>query len=188
MKRLIFIALVSSALCFPAKGQVSLPDGYQLADSLYYHETADLDSTLYGRDIFNFLSGGGSAAVRIHQSSAVKSMVESQIESNRSRKMRGYRIRIFFDKSQSARSASEAALYRFKVLNPGVSAYRSFSSPYFRVTVGDYRNKSEALAALGAIKQQFPAAFIVQERFKYPAVENRSAYRVDTLKVLKKVN
>ncbi|MBR5924690.1 MAG: SPOR domain-containing protein, partial [Bacteroidales bacterium] len=114
--------------------------------------------------------------------------VETRIRSNRSKTFSGYRIRIFFDNSQTARTASEAALYRFKVLNPGVSAYRSFSSPYFRVTVGDYRNKSEALAALGAIKQQFPSAFIVQERFKYPAVKNRSAYRVDTLKVLKKVN
>ena len=143
--------------------------------------------------VFSFASNAqDTTAVRpgklvIDQTQAVQKAMSTHISRNASRRQSGYRIRIFFDNSQTARTASEAALYRFKVLNPGMSAYRSFSSPYFRVTVGDFRNKSEALAALGPIKAQFPSAFIVQERFKYPAVENRSAYRVDTLKVLKKV-
>ena len=171
MKRLIFIALVSSALCFPAKGQVSLPDGYQLADSLYYHETADLDSTLYGRDIFNFLSGGGSAAVRIHQSSAVKSMVESQIESNRSRKMRGYRIRIFFDNSQNARNASAGIEGGFHSRFPGIKSYRTYEDPFFKVLVGDFRTRSEAMEFLLRIKGSYPAACIVASEINYPIVD-----------------
>lgn len=182
MKRLVIVILV--LLSFAARAQQMVPPGYVLVDSLVFTPLAAVDSTLEGSSIFNALPDG----VTVRQSGVIRNAVETRIRSNRDKQFSGYRIRIFFDNSQSARSASEAALYRFKVLNPGVSAYRSFSSPYFRVTVGDYRNKSEALAALGAIKQQFPSAFIVQERFKYPAVENRSAYRVDTLKVLKKVN
>ena len=182
MKRLVIVILV--LLPFAARAQQTVPPGYALVDSLVFTPLAAVDSTLEGSSIFNALPDG----VTVRQSGVIRNAVETRIRANRSKQFSGYRIRIFFDNSQSARSASEAALYRFKVLNPGVSAYRSFSSPYFRVTVGDYRNKSEALAALGAIKQQFPSAFIVQERFKYPAVENRSAYRVDTLKVLKKVN
>lgn len=182
MKRLVIVILV--LLPFAARAQQTVPPGYVLVDSLVFTPLAAVDSTLEGSSIFNALPDG----ITVRQSGIIRNAVETRIRANRDKQFSGYRIRIFFDNSQSARSASEAALYRFKVLNPGVSAYRSFSSPYFRVTVGDYRNKSEALAALGAIKQQFPSAFIVQERFKYPAVENRSAYRVDTLKVLKKVN
>ena len=184
MKRIViaFSILICAAFC--ARAQQVVPPGYVLVDSLVFTPLAAVDSTLEGSTIFNVMPEG----VNVKQSGMIRNAVETRIRSNRSKQYSGYRIRIFFDNSQSARGASEAALYRFKVLNPGVSAYRSFSSPYFRVTVGDYRNKSEALAALGAIKQQFPSAFIVQERFKYPAVENRSAFRVDTLKVLKKVN
>ena len=182
MKRLVIAILV--LLPFAARAQQTVPPGYVLVDSLVFTPLAAVDSTLEGSSIFNAMPD----RVTVNQSGVIRNAVETRIRANRGKQFSGYRIRIFFDNSQSARSASEAALYRFKVLNPGVSAYRSFSSPYFRVTVGDYRNKSEALAALGAIKQQFPSAFIVQERFKYPAVENRSAYRVDTLKVLKKVN
>ena len=68
-----------------------------------------------------------------------------------------------------------------------MSAYRRFTSPYFKVTVGDYRNKSEALAALKDIKKDFPTAFIVRERFRYPSLGNTSAYKVDTLKILKPI-
>ena len=182
MKRLLIAISILFSLC--ASAQQVVPPGYELVDSLVFTPLASVDSTLEGSTIFNVLPD----AVSVTQSGTIRNAVETRIRSNRGKMFNGYRIRIFFDNSQSARSASEAALYRFKVLNPGISAYRSFSSPYFRVTVGDYRNKSEALAALGAIKQQFPSAFIVQERCKSPAVENRSAYRVDTLKVLKKVN
>ena len=182
MKRLLIALLVLFSLS--ARAQQAVPPGYVLVDSLVFTPLAAVDSTLEGSTIFNVLPDG----VEVRQSGTIRNAVETRIRSNRGKMVNAYRIRIFFDNSQSARTASEAALYRFKVLNPGISAYRSFSSPYFRVTVGDYRNKSEALAALGAIKQQFPSAFIVQERFKYPAMENRSAYRVDTLKVLKKVN
>ena len=184
MKKLIIAILAlfcAAALC---RSQQVVPPGYVLVDSLIFTPLATVDSTLEGSTIFNVMPDG----VSVKQSGVIRNAVETRIRANRSKQVSGYRIRIFFDNSQTARGASEAALYKFKVLNPGVSAYRSFSSPYFRVTVGDYRNKSEALAALGAIKQQFPSAFIVQERFKYPAMENRSAFRVDTIKVLKKVN
>lgn len=181
MKRLLIAIFV--LLPFAARAQQVVPPGYVLVDSLIFTPLAAVDSTLEGSTIFNVLPEG----VNVRQSGIIRNAVETRIRANRGKMVSGYRIRIFFDNSQTARTASEAALYRFKVLNPGMSAYRSFSSPYFRVTVGDFRNKSEALAALGPIKAQFPSAFIVQERFKYPAVENRSAYRVDTLKVLKKV-
>ena len=162
MKRLVIAILI--LLPFAARAQQVVPPGYVLVDSLVFTPLAAVDSTLEGSTIFNALPD----RVTVRQSGVIRNAVETRIRANRGKQFNGYRIRIFFDNSQSARSASEAALYRFKVLNPGVS--------------------SEALAALGAIKQQFPSAFIVQERFKYPAVENRSAYRVDTLKVLKKVD
>lgn len=182
MKKLLlsaFAVLVSGSV---VRAQ-EVPDGYMLVDSLVFTPVTAVDTSLAGSSIFSVLPDN----VSVHQGSLVRDAVESRIRQNRSRVVNGYRIRIFFDNSQTARSGSEAALYRFKVQNPGVSAYRSFANPYFKVTVGDYRTKSEALEALAAIKVQFPTAFIVKERFKYPAMDKVAAYRVDTLRILKPV-
>ena len=182
MKRIaiIFTAIVCA---FGLQAQQVPPPGYVIVDSLVFTPISSVGSTLEGSTIFTVLPEN----VRVSQSGIVRNAVETRTRANRGKMHNGYRIRIFFDNSQSARGASEAALYRFKVQNPGISAYRSFSSPYFKVTVGDFRNKSEAMEALGPIKQQFPSAFIVRERFKYPSIAKKSGYKVDTLRILKKV-
>ncbi len=184
MKRLFSILFCATAFACAAHAQHTTPPGYELVDSLVFTPLAVVDSTLEGSTVFSVMPDN----VHVSQSGVIRNTVESRIRSNRDRQYSGYRIRIFFDNGQNARAESEAALYRFKVLNPGISAYRSFSNPYFKVTVGDFRNKSEAMAALENIRQQFPSAFIVQEKFKYPAMENMVAYRVDTVKVLRKVD
>ncbi len=184
MKRIAAILIIALAGALSGAAQQVPPPGYVIVDSLVFTPLSAVDSTLEGSTIFTVLPDN----VHVTQSGIVRNAVETRTRANRGRMTSGYRIRIFFDNSQNARGASEAALYRFKVQNPGMSAYRSFSSPYFKVTVGDFRNKSEAMAALGPIKQQFPAAFIVRERFKYPSIANKSAFKDDTLRFLRKVD
>ena len=53
---------------------------------------------------------------------------------------------------------------------PGIQAYRSYASPNFKVTVGNFRTRLDAEALLRQIKGDFPDAFIVRERFKYPSI------------------
>ena len=94
-----------------------------------------------------------------------------------------YTIDYFFDNKQNARSASEAAMGRFKAAYPGHGAYRSFASPYFKVTVGDFRTKSEAMQLMRSLKSDFPSAFVVKENINYPIVDRSHAYVVDTVAV-----
>ena len=94
-------------------------------------------------------------------------------------------MRIFFDNSQSARTESEATLKAFEAGHHDISAYRSYVNPYFKVTVGDFRTKSEAMQLLQKIKWEFPAAFIVKENINYPVVDKNNAVRTDTVKVLR---
>ena len=181
MKKIaITLALLLAAISLGAQ---TAPEGYEYADSLVFTPLSAVDSTLSGRNVFSAMPNN----VRIVQSSSIRNAVEARSRQNASQNVQGYRIRIFFDNSQTARGASEAALYRFKVKNPEVAAYRSFTSPYFKVTVGDYRNRSEALAALQEIRKDFPTAFIVRENFKYPAMENMAAFKIDTVRFLRPV-
>lgn len=181
MKRLILTIILAAGLFQALPAQNSVPEGYILVDSLVFTPLSAVDSTLKGQSIWTAMPG----SVRILQTSGTRRTVSAHIEKNARKTVQGYRIRIFFDNKQNSRGASEAALSRFKALHPGTAAYRTFSNPFFKVTVGDYRTRSEALAALQYIKPDFPSAFIVKEKLRYPAINNLKAFKVDTLKVLR---
>lgn len=142
-------------------------------DSLVYVRAASMNSSLAGKNIFNY--------VNVHQSQAISDAMSRKIERNKDRRMTGYRVRIFFDNKQNSRTASEAAMSRFQTAYPGHGVYRSFASPYFKVTVGDFRTKSEAMQMMRRIKADFPSAFVVRENINYPIVDRDHAYVVDTV-------
>ena len=114
-------------------------------------------------DVFENLSGN----LQVRQSREVYDAINAHIERNEKRTASGlagqsYRIRIFFDSGQNARAGSEAAAARFRNAHPGVPVSRSFTDPFFKVTVGNYSSRADAVNALKSIQQEFPAAFIVR--------------------------
>lgn len=172
----------------PAYAQTAVPEGYVLVDSLVYRPAATVDSSLVGKNVFLNMPSkarGSAAQVNVYQSSDIAEAMEKHISANAGRNVSGYRVRIFFDNRQTARTESEAALKRFESLYHDVSAYRSYANPYFKVTVGDFRTRSEAMELLERIKYEFPSAFVVKENILFPVVDKTNAYVVDTVKILK---
>lgn len=166
------------------------PEGYVYVDSLVYVQTAQIDTTLADKDIFDDMpsaSDGDAATVRVNQSDMVEGSMRSHIESNARRNMTGYRVRIFFDNRQSARVESEKTLRNFMSTYHDIPAYRTYTNPYFKVTVGDCRTKSEAMALLDRIKGNFPSAFVVKESIRYPVVDKENAVVEEVVKVLRPV-
>lgn len=184
------IIFLIAGMFAPAAFAQTVPDGYEMVDSVVYRPVAAVDSTLAGEDIFHILPSkraGDDADVQIRQSQEIMSSMRQHIASNSKRTSSGYRVRIFFDNKQTARTESEKTLKRFKELFPGVAAYRIYANPYFKVTVGDFRTKSEAMALLTRIKGAFPSAFVVKESIEYPVVDSDNAVIADTVKVMRKV-
>ena len=174
MKRYLFVILFLAALAAsPLRAQNT--EGEAVVDSLVYVRAASMDASLAGKDVFNY--------VTVHQSQAISDAMRGKVERNKDKRMTGYRVRIFFDNKQNARAASEAAMGRFESAYPGHGVYRSFASPYFKVTVGDFRTKSEALQMMRRIKADFPSAFVVKENINYPIVDREHSYVIDTLSV-----
>ena len=151
-------------------------------DSIVYRPVAASDAALEGKSVFSVLSSE-TRNVTVTQDPSIVTAMNAHVSYNRKKKLNGYRVRIFFDNKQNSRGASEAAMNRFKGAFPGIPAYRSFTSPHFKVTVGDFRTKSEALRLLQAVKGMFPSAFIVKERINYPAADRGHAYVADTVQV-----
>ena len=154
------------------------PVGYEYVDSLVYVRVADIDSTYVGVDVLD---------MDVIQSQAIAGSLLQHIDENPERTISGYRVRIFFDNKQSARAESEKTLKKFESMFHDVWAYRTYTNPYFKVTVGDCRTKSEAMALLGRIKRFFPSAFVVKENIKFPPVDKTRVYEIDTVQVLRPI-
>ena len=183
---LAIIIITAVSACFSRSAsaqQVEVPEGYELVDSVIYRPVATAGSTLVGKNIFNVLPDN----VNVRQSQQIANSMKSHVASNGARTISGYRVRIFFDNKQNARTESETVLKRFNGLYPDVMAYRIYANPYFKVTVGDFRTKSEAMALLARIKGAFPSAFVVKENIEFPVVDKDNAVIADTIKVMRPV-
>ena len=124
-----------------------------------------LDSLLVGVSIFDRLAEYNTEVNQIPQ---IREAFSKYIEQNSGKKRHGYRIRIFISNAQNARAQSLEVENSFKKLFPAIPTYRTPSNPYFKVTVGNYRSRSDAARALTIIKEEYPAAFMVKETIDYP--------------------
>ena len=123
-----------------------------------------VDSTLVGRQILSVLGPGA----QVVQTQTVKQALENYISSNAEKPIPGYRIRVFYDNSPQARVRSETIERILKQQFPGVGIYRTFESPNYKVTLGDFRTKDEALRIYNALKGTYPTAYIIKENINYP--------------------
>ena len=186
----ILVSAVLSGLNAISAQEIVIPEGYELADSIVYRPVSAVDTTLAGKSILDIMPKkdvGSIADVNIFQADTIAQAVREHVSANADRTLNGYRVRIFFDNKQSARVASEETLKRFESMYHDVAAYRTYANPYFKVTVGDFRTKSEAMALLERIRYEFPSAFVVKENIAFPVVDKDNAFVADTLKVLRPI-
>jgi hypothetical protein len=104
-----------------------------------------------------------SARVQVVEHGSASSAVRSLAGGQRSDKVRGYRVRIFFDNSQNARGMADGTISRFREMFPDVPAYMSYENPYFKVMVGNCATMEEAIILKGRIEGAFDRAFIARE-------------------------
>lgn len=110
--------------------------------------------------------------LEINQDPRLESILKWHVENNRKRDgMEGYRVEIFFS---SAMNAKEQALKRKKEFLskfPYYDVHVIFSAPDFKVRVGDFRTKSEALKLYKTVQKDYPGAFIVPDIIDLPVLK-----------------
>lgn len=186
IRKTILTAAIAILSALPALAQTQkveepvAPEGYKYIDSVVFNAAPRYNRELAGKSIFDVLPSD----VKVHQSATVKSAVEGRIRTNKTVQVDGYRIRIYFDNKQDSREASSATEQQFKKRFPGYTTYRTFKNPFFKVTIGDFRTKAEAQVALEKISREFPSAFIVKEKMRFPVIADGVRYTTDTLRVL----
>ncbi|MDX9770740.1 MAG: SPOR domain-containing protein [Tenuifilaceae bacterium] len=111
-------------------------------------------------------------SISISHDDKISQLLNSFYVQNASRPgMQGFRIRIYFDTGQRSREQSELVMNEFMEHYPGISIYRTFDSPYYKVSVGDYRTRDEAQHVLKQLGRKYPKAFIIPEWINFPRID-----------------
>lgn len=112
---------------------------------------------------------GNSGKVTIIQSDAIIKLLDKHLfEESKRQGISGYRIRIFSNSGSGAREQGEIIRAGFIGKFEGVKIYYIFDTPYYRLYIGDFRSKSDALKFYKQIEYEFPDAFIVPGKINYP--------------------
>lgn len=141
------------------------------ADTLWV--PAALDSTLVGKDIVVEIQSGGST---VYQSAAVRDCFARYVRQNAYAPISGYRIRVYFDSDRTSRGKSDLIARTIAKRFPGLGVYRTYDNPNFKVTVGDFRTRDEALRLYQELRKEYPSSFIVKENIHYPLVDTEAIF------------
>jgi len=161
---LVAFVFISVLLVLPEVvfGQNNVTEQQIIDTSSNFHFAPLVDSTLTNVDILS--------VVTVNQSAEIEEAFDNYVTNNVDRKLTGYRVRIFFDNSQNARTKSEVVAKAFAAEYPSIKVYRSHVSPYFKVTVGNFRTKDDAQRFARSIMDRYPSVFLVREHIRYPDI------------------
>ncbi len=95
--------------------------------------------------------------VRIESSAKIDKLLAQKKEYNRNLKtLKGFKIQLFYGNEKGAYEIND----EFKALFPEISTKIVFSSPEWKVQVGNYKTRLEADRSLVEIKIEYPSAII----------------------------
>jgi len=102
--------------------------------------------------------------VSYHQSNAISSIMKKKIKVNEANpKISGYRVQVFSVSGVNSKDKVNKEKAEYLLKNKDVDIYIVYQSPYFKLRIGDYRDKLEANYYLQKIIKDYPFAFIVND-------------------------
>jgi hypothetical protein len=106
---------------------------------------------------------------RVFQDKRIEEMVRRHTENNKKIKgVPGYRIRVFSASDQGARSRANSVRGEFLNAFPGIEPYIIYDAPDWKIYVGDFRTRTEALRVYKRVASRYPDAFIINDNIRYP--------------------
>lgn len=106
----------------------------------------------------------------VYSDPKIKTVIDKKLEVNKrtNGKTPGYRVQIHFG---SDRNEAKEIKTKFLQQYPDVPAYEPYEPPNFKVRVGDFKTKLDAHKFLKEINDDFPNAFIVEDKVEMMRVK-----------------
>lgn len=117
-------------------------------------------------DLGIFPADNCTAKATVNCDSKLQTTVANICEANKRKELNGWRVQIFFASGTTARAQAEAAKTKFFKCFPDESAYLVYEPPYFKVRVGNCRNKLEAAGLKKKASAEFKGVFIVESKIE----------------------
>lgn len=103
-----------------------------------------------------------SGSVIFFQEPGLEDIVGIHIDSNkRNRGIDGFRIQLYLGSNKNAKKEATQIKGKLLSLFPEEKPYIMYEAPFWRVQVGDFRSKNEALALYRMLKKEFPSCYTV---------------------------
>ena len=101
----------------------------------------------------------------INSDSRIDTLIQIHREENeRKNGIDGYRVQIF----QGTHDEAYQMKARFLSLHENIKIYVSFQAPDFRVRVGDFRTRSEAIKLRQLLRPEFPTLYVIEDIISFP--------------------
>jgi hypothetical protein len=103
---------------------------------------------------------GGEGNVTIHQDPRMTILLDKKVESTENKKniyVSGYRIQVYLGNNH--KKSKDEAFEREKGVKdkfPDLNTYVTYTSPFWRLRVGDFRNHADALVVAKQLRSAFP--------------------------------
>lgn len=82
----------------------------------------------------------------------------------------GFRIQISSVSGVGSQAKAREIQAQFISKYPEIPSYLEWDLPNFKVRVGDFRTRSEAEGIVIKLKKDFPGAYVVSDKIKFPAL------------------
>lgn len=125
----------------------------------------------FGQDRMNIntLNQSTSVGGDYYEKPAIKVIERKFVEEHSASKtMSGFRVQVFFGTREEALKLKGEFLQLF----PEQKAYVSYQAPNFKLRVGNFRSQLDAEKFLHNIKEEFPSAYVVNDKVEYTNYEN----------------
>lgn len=80
----------------------------------------------------------------------------------------GYRIQLIMRAGNAALDEVNEIKAEFEESQPTINTYVTFREPYYRLRVGDFRTRLDALEFLESIKRSYPQAWVIKDKITFP--------------------
>jgi hypothetical protein len=110
-----------------------------------------------------------SNAVIIYNDPQIENLVELHIDYNEEFPLiDGYRIQLLMRAGNTALDEANQIKDEFEENYPEINTYVTFREPYYRLRVGDFRTRLEAMEFMENLKRSYPQAWVIKDKITFP--------------------
>jgi hypothetical protein len=107
---------------------------------------------------------GTKGGIEVFVSPEIENILNRDTELNKENGLiEGYRVQLFFGSGPNSKQKAIEIQNAFKAKYSDVPDYLVFHSPHFKVRVGDFRTRLEALQFQKKVEADFPTSFVVKD-------------------------